>query len=56
MPMGEMSAYPFAYLNPAVTHKYEMFNLYTSCHMDKNTAGAADALRNLTDESTLQME
>jgi predicted CXXCH cytochrome family protein len=51
-----VSAHTFAFITPAMTDKYKIPNPCTSCHMDKNTAWAADAMRRWTDESPWRME
>ena len=51
-----LSAHTFAFISPAMTDKYKIPNPCTSCHMDKTTAWAADAMRHWTDESPWRME
>ncbi len=40
-----VSAHTFAFITPAMTDHYKIPNPCTSCHMDKTTAWAADAMR-----------
>jgi predicted CXXCH cytochrome family protein len=49
-------AHTFAFIAPAMTDKYKIPNPCTSCHMDKTTAWATDAMRHWTDESPWRME
>ncbi len=51
-----VSAHTFAFIAPAMTDKYKIPNPCTSCHMDKNTAWASDAMRNWKAESPWRME
>ncbi len=51
-----VSAHTFAFITPATTDKYKIPNPCTSCHMDKPTAWAADAMRHWADESPWRME
>jgi predicted CXXCH cytochrome family protein len=47
-------AHTFAFITPAMTDKYKIPNPCTSCHMDKTTAWASDALRQWPGESPWQ--
>jgi predicted CXXCH cytochrome family protein len=49
-------AHTFAFIAPAMTDKYKIPNPCTSCHMDKTTAWATDAMRHWTDESPWRIE
>ena len=44
-------AHTFAFITPAMTDKYKIPNSCTSCHMDKTTAWATDAMRHWPDQS-----
>jgi len=46
-----VSAHTFAFIPPAMTDKYKIPNPCTSCHMDKTTAWAADAMRRWPERS-----
>jgi predicted CXXCH cytochrome family protein len=46
-----VSAHTFAFITPAMTDKYKIPNPCTSCHMDKTTAWAFDAMRHWPDQS-----
>jgi hypothetical protein len=46
-----VSAHTFSSIAPAMTDKYKIPNPCTSCHMEKTTAWAADAMRHWPDES-----
>ncbi len=49
-------AHTFAFITPAMTDKYKIPNPCTSCHMDKSTAWASDAMRHWDNESPWRME
>ncbi len=49
-------AHTFVFIAPAMTDKYKIPNPCTSCHMDKTTAWAADAMRHWADKSPWRME
>lgn len=49
-------AHTFAVITPAMTDKYKIPNPCTSCHMDKTTAWAADAMRHWPDRSPWRTE
>jgi predicted CXXCH cytochrome family protein len=49
-------AHTFAFITPAMTEKYKMPNPCTSCHMDKTTAWATDALRHWPERSPWRIE
>jgi predicted CXXCH cytochrome family protein len=51
-----VSAHTFAFIAPAMTDKYKIPNPCTSCHMDKPTAWAADAMRHWPDQSPWREE
>jgi len=46
-----VSAHTFSFLAPSMTDKYKIPNPCTSCHSDKSTAWAADAMRHWPDQS-----
>ena len=46
-----VSAHTFAFITPAMTDKYKIPNPCTSCHSDKTTAWAADAMRHWPERS-----
>jgi predicted CXXCH cytochrome family protein len=49
-------AHTFSFITPAMTDKYKIPNPCTSCHVDKTTAWAADALRRWPDRSPWREE
>ncbi|HET6142356.1 MAG TPA: cytochrome c3 family protein [Candidatus Acidoferrales bacterium] len=49
-------AHTFSFITPAMTDKYKIPDACTSCHSDKNTAWAADAMAHWTSESPWRME
>jgi predicted CXXCH cytochrome family protein len=49
-------AHTFSFITPAMTDKYKIPNPCTSCHVDKTTAWAADALRHWPDRSPWREE
>ena len=49
-------AHTFAFIAPAMTDKYKIPNPCTSCHMDKTTAWAADAMRHWPEQSPWREE
>jgi predicted CXXCH cytochrome family protein len=49
-------AHTFSFITPAMTDKYKIPNACTSCHADKNTLWAADAMAHWTSESPWRME
>ena len=51
-----VSSHTFAFIAPAMTDKYKIPNPCTSCHMDKTTAWASDAMRQWTDQSWWRIE
>jgi predicted CXXCH cytochrome family protein len=56
VPGSFVSAHTFRFISPAMTEKYQMPNACTSCHKDKTTAWATDAMRHWSQQSpwTLQ--
>ncbi len=46
-----VSAHTFGFIPPSMTDKYKIPNPCTSCHTDKTTAWAADAMRHWPDQS-----
>jgi predicted CXXCH cytochrome family protein len=46
-----VSAHTFAFITPAMTDKYKIPNPCTSCHTDKTTSWAADAMRHWPEHS-----
>jgi len=51
-----VSAHTFAFITPAMTDKYKIPNPCTSCHADKTTAWAADAMRHWPERSAWRAE
>ena len=51
-----VSAHTFAFITPAMTDKYKIPNPCTSCHMDKTTAWAAEAMRHWPERSPWRAE
>jgi predicted CXXCH cytochrome family protein len=51
-----VSAHTFAFITPAMTDKYKIPNPCTSCHADKTTAWAADAMRHWPERSPWRAE
>jgi predicted CXXCH cytochrome family protein len=49
-------SHTFEFITPAMTDKYKIPNPCTSCHMDKTTAWATDALRHWPDRSPWRTE
>jgi predicted CXXCH cytochrome family protein len=52
----KVRAHTFAFITPAMTDKYKIPNPCTSCHADKTTAWAAEALRRWPERSPWRME
>ena len=52
----KVRAHTFAVLSPAMTDKYQIPNPCTSCHTDKSTAWALDALRHWPERSPWRLE
>jgi predicted CXXCH cytochrome family protein len=46
-----ISAHTFGFIAPSMTDKYKIPNPCTSCHTDKSTAWAADAMKHWPDQS-----
>jgi predicted CXXCH cytochrome family protein len=51
-----VSAHTFAFITPAMTDQYKIPSPCTSCHTDKTTAWAADALRHWPERSPWRVE
>jgi predicted CXXCH cytochrome family protein len=51
IPGVNVSAHTFAFITPAMTDKYKIPNPCTSCHTDKTTAWATDAMRQWPERS-----
>jgi predicted CXXCH cytochrome family protein len=51
-----VSAHTFEFITPAMTDKYKIPNPCTSCHADKTTAWAADAMRHWPERSPWRAE
>jgi predicted CXXCH cytochrome family protein len=49
-------AHTFSFITPAMTDQYKIPNACTSCHTDKTTAWAADALRHWPERSPWRLE
>jgi predicted CXXCH cytochrome family protein len=56
--LGEVKvrAHTFAFISPALTDKYKMPNPCTSCHTDKSTAWALEALRRWPERSPWRVD
>jgi predicted CXXCH cytochrome family protein len=52
----KVRAHTFAFIAPAMTDKYKIPNPCTSCHADKTTAWATEALRRWPEESPWRLE
>jgi predicted CXXCH cytochrome family protein len=52
----KVRAHTFAFMTPAMTDKYKIPNPCTSCHADKTTAWAAEALRHWPERSPWRMD
>lgn len=52
----KVSAHTFRFITPAMTDKYKIPNPCTSCHADKSTAWAAEAMRHWPERSAWRME
>ena len=52
----KVRSHTFAFITPARTDKYKIPNPCTSCHTDKTTAWATDALRHWPERSPWRME
>jgi predicted CXXCH cytochrome family protein len=52
----KVRAHTFAFLSPAMTDKYQIPNPCTSCHADKSTAWALEALRQWPERSPWRLE
>ncbi len=51
-----VSAHTFRFISPAMTDKYSIPNPCTSCHKDKSTAWALDAMRHWPERSPWRIE
>jgi predicted CXXCH cytochrome family protein len=49
-------AHTFAFITPSMTDKYKIPNPCTSCHADKSTAWATEAMRNWPERSAWRLE
>jgi hypothetical protein len=49
-------AHTFQFVTPAMTDQYKMPNACNSCHSDKTTAWATDALRHWPERSPWRIE
>jgi predicted CXXCH cytochrome family protein len=52
----KVRAHTFAFISPAMTAKYKIPNPCTSCHADKSTAWATEALRHWPDRSPWRVD
>jgi predicted CXXCH cytochrome family protein len=52
----KVSAHTFAFITPAMTDKYKIPNPCTTCHADKSTAWATDALRHWPERSPWRVD
>jgi hypothetical protein len=56
MPGSFVRAHTFGFITPAMTDKYKIPNACTSCHTEKSTAWATEALRKWPDHSPWRAE
>jgi formate-dependent nitrite reductase cytochrome c552 subunit len=52
----KVCAHTFTFITPAMTDKYKIPNPCTSCHADKTTAWASEALRHWPERSPWRSE
>jgi formate-dependent nitrite reductase cytochrome c552 subunit len=52
----KVSAHTFAFISPAMTDKYKIPNPCTSCHNDKSTQWATQALRRWPERSPWRVD
>jgi predicted CXXCH cytochrome family protein len=52
----KVRSHTFAFITPAMSDKYKIPNPCTSCHTDKNTTWAAEALRHWPERSAWRMD
>jgi hypothetical protein len=52
----KVRAHTFAFITPAMTDKYKIPNPCTSCHTDKSTAWATEAMRQWPERSPWRLE
>jgi formate-dependent nitrite reductase cytochrome c552 subunit len=52
----KVRAHTFAFISPAMTDKYKIPNPCTSCHTDKSTAWANEALRHWPERSPWRLD
>lgn len=55
-PNTMVHAHTFRFITPAMTQKYKIPNPCTSCHIDKTTAWATDAMRHWNERSPWRLE
>jgi hypothetical protein len=51
VPGAFVHAHTFRFISPGMTDKYKIPNPCTSCHADKSTAWAVDAMKGWTENS-----
>ena len=56
IPGAFVSAHTFAFITPAMTDKYKISNPCTTCHADKTTAWASEAMRRWPEPSPWRMQ
>jgi predicted CXXCH cytochrome family protein len=56
VPGAAVHAHTFRFITPAMTEKYKIPNPCTSCHTDKSTAWATEALRQWSERSPWRVE
>ena len=52
----KVRTHTFAFISPAITDKYKIPNPCTSCHTDKSTAWATEALRHWPERSPWRLD
>jgi len=52
----KVSAHTFRFVTPAMTDRYQIPNPCTTCHSDKSTAWATEAMRHWTDQSPWRLQ
>jgi hypothetical protein len=56
VPGAAVHAHTFRFITPSMTEKYKIPNPCTSCHTDKSTAWATEALRQWSERSPWRVE
>ena len=52
----KVSAHTFRFVTPAMTDRYQIPNPCTTCHSDKSTAWATEAMRHWTEQSPWRLQ